>query len=279
MLKKSDNAQLFFTVVAVRMSQSPHKAKPSKQAAHNSLLGNSALIRKVQTLLDKEIPNSQTRFSERLTQNMDFSSSLKLSELHGHLRILDKKSASKSTESHDVKAQLKIKSDALNAAFDRVQRAILQMIDQSFDAEFEQPRYPLPKLNVENGKPDLSVYQAFYSAQQKEMSAKIQGLRTYIRETLSASSVNMAKLALLDLTLEETIGFPLRSGFGAVTKVLLQYTQRLEKDWQSHDQQELFQERGSIDFFNELRQLLLAELDLRLQPVQGMLDAFNHEVN
>ena len=134
-------------------------------------------------------------------------------------------------------------------------------------------------MNIENGKPDLSVYQAFYVAQQKDMSAKIQGLRSYIRETLAAASANMAKLALLDITLEETIGFPLRSGFGAVSKVVHHYTQRLENAWQNHAQHELFQESGSSDFFNELRQLLLAELGLRLQPVQGMLDAFNHEVN
>ena len=278
MFKKSDNALLFLSVVAVLMSQSSHKTKPQKQRAHHSLLGNSALIRKVQTLYDKEIPHSQARFSEMLTQNMDFSSSLKLSELHGHLRILDNKSAALSAKGDDQKQMFQEKASALNAAFDRVHRAILQTIEQSFDADIEQPRYPLPKLNIENGKPDLSVYQAFYVAQQKDMSAKIQGLRTYIRETLSAASSNMAKLALLDITLEETIGFPLRSGFGAVSKVLLHYTQRLENDWQKHTQQELFQESGSTDFFNELRQLLLAELDLRLQPVQGMLDAFNHEV-
>ena len=167
----------------------------------------------------------------------------------------------------------------MNAAFGRVQRAILQTIKQSFDFKVEQPRYPLPKLNMENDKPDLSVYQAFYIAQQKEMSAKIQGLRTYMRATLAASSVNMAKLALLDLTLEETIGFPLRNGFGAVAKVLLQYTQRLEKDWQDDAQQEMIQGKDLSDFYNALRQLLLAELELRLQPVQGMLDAFNYEVN
>jgi hypothetical protein len=261
------------------MSQSSQKTKLNKQTSNNSLLGNPALIRKVQALLDKEIPNSQARFSERLTQNMDFTSSLKLSEVHGHLRILDKKSALLSVDSRELKNQLKIKSDALNAAFDRVHRAILQTIEQSFDSKVEQPRYPLPKLKMENDKPDLSVYQAFYIAQQKEMSAKIQGLRTYMREILAASSVNMAKLALLDLTLEETIGFPLRSGFEAVAKVLLHYTKRLEKDWQNDDQQEMIQGRGPSDFYNELRQLLLAELELRLQPVQGMLDAINDEVS
>ena len=261
------------------MSQPSHKTKPPKQAVQNSLLGSSTLIRKVQVLLDKEIPNSQVRFSERLTQNMDFTSSLKLSEVHGQLRILDKKYASLSNDSSDQKNQLKLKSDALDAAFNRVQRAILQTIEQSFDPEIEQPRYPLPKLKIENKKPDLSVYQAFYSAQQKDMSAKIQGLRTYMRETLAASSVSMAKLALLDSTLEETIGFPLRSGFDAVSKILLHYTQRLEKDWQNARQQELFKERGMSDFYNELRQLLLAELELRLQPVKGMLDAFNYEVS
>ncbi len=269
----------FFTVVAVLMSQASHKTKVPKNALQTSLLGSSALVRKVQTLIDKDIPINQTRFSERLTQNMDFTSSLKLSELHGHLRVLDKKMAGFSASDDGQTDQHQSKKIALNAVFERVHRAILQTINQSFDANIEQARYPLPKLIIDKGRPDLSIYQAFYVAQQKDMSAKIQGLRTYMREVLSATSPSMAKLALVDKTLEETIGFPLRGGFSAMSKVVQQYTQRLESEWQDDAQQELFQERGSSDFLNELHQLLLAELDLRLQPIQGMLDAFNHEVN
>ena len=253
------------------MSQKFSKTKPQKHKGQKSLLGSSELIRKLQHLLDKEIPQTQSRFSERLTQNMDFSSSLKLSELQGHLRVLDR------TKQVKAKAQtLEDQKKSLNAAFERVHRAILQSIEQSFDESVVQPRFPLPKINLENDKLDLSAYQVFYMAQQTEMSAKIQGLRTYVREVLSSASLNMTKLALLDQTLEETIGFPLRSGFSVISKIISKHCYKIEEQWQKHDHQEV---RGQLNqFHSELRQLLLAELELRLQAIQGLVDAFNQEV-
>lgn len=250
------------------MSQTPSKAKLPKQKASQSLLGSSELIRKLQNLLDKDLPQSQTRFSERLTQNMDFTSSLKLSEVHGQLRLLDKKvsviSAAKPADDQ---------KKALNSAFERVRRSIEKNIGQSFDLSIVQPRFPLPRIELEQEALDLSAYPKFYKAQQSEMSAKIQGLRTYVRETLSASSVNMAKLAILDNTLEETIGFPLRSGFSALSKVISKYSQKIEAQWGEGDKPAQL-----AGFHGELHQLLLAELELRLQPIQGLLNAFNQEV-
>tara|TARA_R110002167_G_scaffold51080_6_gene148133 strand:+ start:765 stop:1520 length:756 start_codon:yes stop_codon:yes gene_type:complete len=251
------------------MSQTTSKAKLPKQKVSQSLLGSSELIRKLQNLLDKDLPQSQTRFSERLTQNMDFTSSLKLSEVHGHLRLLEKKTlVSSATEPTGDQKR------ALNSAFERVRCSIEKNIEQSFDLSIEQPRFPLPRIDLEKQVPDLSAYQKFYQAQQSEMSAKIQGLRTFVRETLSASSVNMAKLALLDTTLEETIGFTLRSGFAALSKVISKYSQKIEAQWSEDDK--LAQLSG---FHNELHQLLAAELELRLQPIQGLINAFNQEVS
>ena len=83
----------------------------------------------------------------------------------------------------------------------------------------------------------------------------------------------MAKLALLDITLEETIGFPLRSGFAAISKVILKYSQKIEAQWSDSDKLAKL-----ASFHAELQQLLSAELELRLQPTQGLIDAFNQEV-
>jgi hypothetical protein len=187
------------------------------------------------------------------------------------LRVLDR------TKQVKAKAQtLEDQKKSLNAAFERVHRAILQSIEQSFDESVVQPRFPLPKINLENDKLDLSAYQVFYMAQQTEMSAKIQGLRTYVREVLSSASLNMTKLALLDQTLEETIGFPLRSGFSVISKIISKHCYKIEEQWQKHDHQEV--RRQLNQFHSELRQLLLAELELRLQAIQGLVDAFNQEV-
>ena len=83
----------------------------------------------------------------------------------------------------------------------------------------------------------------------------------------------MAKLALLDTTLEETIGFPLRSGFAAISKVILKYSQKIEAQWSKGDKPAQL-----AGFHGELYQLLSAELELRLQPIHGLINAFNQEV-
>lgn len=259
------------------MSQTPSKAKATKQKASHSLLGSPELIRQLQSLLKNELSQSQARFSERLTQNMDFTSSLKLSEVHGQLRSLERKRVSQKSD-RSPEDQKK----ALNLAFERVQRSILQNIEQSFDQALAQPRFPLPQIDFEAEAIDLSAYQNFYQAQQTEMSAKIQGLRSFVRDTLAASSLNMAKLALLDNTLEETIGFPLRSGFASVSKLIARYSQTVAAQLKESVTRE--QTSGQAlasqlaEFHEALHQLLAAELELRLQPVQGLISAFNQEV-
>lgn len=263
------------------MSQLSQKPKSNKVKANSTLLGHSELIRKVQSLMDKELPQNQMRFSEKLTQNMDFNGSLKLSELNGQLRILEKRSVGQKDISHknfEKGAPGELKAASLSAAFNRVQQSLLLNIQQSFDASVEQPRFPLPSVKRNGKEIELSGYQSFYLAQQSEMSAKIQGLRTYSRETLNAISPNMAKLALIDKTLEETIGLPLRSGFLAVSSVLKKHTLKLENKWLESDESTSDHNNFLHGLHSDLQQLLLAELELRLQPVQGLLDALNHEV-
>ena len=261
----------FLPSVYASMLQNFSKAKLQKQKASHSLLGSAELIRTLQHLSDKDLPQSPVRFSERLTQTMDFSSSLKLSELHGYLKIIEKKALQQSDGN-----SIADKKKALNSAFERVYRSILQNIEQSFDSAVEHARFSLPHTDLDKDVLSLSAYQNFYQAQQSEMSAKIQGLRTYLRETLSASNANMAKLALLDETLEDTIGFPLRSGFAAVSKIIVKHSQKIEASSKQASQDE--KENALKQFHHELHQLLLAELELRLQPVQGLINAFNQEV-
>lgn len=253
------------------MSKAFSKSRVRTQKASQGLLASSELIRNLQHMLDKDLVVGQTRFSERLTQNMDFSSSLKLSELHGYLRLLEKK-----VPKHVDDDLLQSQQKALNAAVERVSRSIIQNIDQSFDSKVEQPRFPLPIVDLEKETLDLSAYKNFYQAQQTEMSAKIQGLRSYVRETLSGSNLSMAKLSLLDQTLEDTIGLPLRSGLSVVSKVISTHSQKIQMSLSQLAETD--KNMALVQFHNELHQLLLAELELRLQPVHGLINAFNQEV-
>ncbi|MFV1873989.1 MAG: DUF3348 family protein [Oleiphilus sp.] len=258
------------------MSQISQKSKMKKPSG-SDLLGHSELIRRVQSLLAKDIPRASGRFSERLTQNMDFSSSLKLSEIHGQLRLIDKRH-SQSAQTQGSSADLAVKAESVQAALSRVKRSILLNIEQSFDDQTKQARFPLPVLCPEAENLDFSVYENFYLAHQKEMSAKIQGLRSYICETMSAASPTMAKLVLLDKTLEETIGLPLRRGFSALNFVMQQHAQVIQTACHDSKTNTKVKQQSIDEFHVELHQFLLAELELRLQPIHGLLAAFTQEV-
>ena len=124
----------------------------------------------------------------------------------------------------------------------------------------------------------MPVAGGVYQAHQQEMSAKIQGMRRYLRECLAPVSARMAQLVYLDSTLEETIGLPLRAGFqntAPVLQVLISNTeQSLPGQAAEHSQESMLK-----PFFDQLRQLLFAECDLRLQPVIGLIEAFKQEVD
>lgn len=256
------------------------KRKPTQKRAENkaqsgSALGKHELIRQLYSLLEKGLPTETARFSERLTQNLDFANSLKLSEVPAVLKGMKIKARQQRMAPTPSGAP---SSDQLAAAYQRVYQSIQLTIDQSFNAEQAQARIPLPAPKVENGQLSLAACLTFYHAHQQEMSAKIQGLRRYLRETLAPVSVEMAQLVYLDSTLEETVGLPLRTGYSNISQALQVYREKTEQQWQQHKDQTVRQQTLLTHFYAQLQQLLLAECELRLQPLTGLIEAFNQEV-
>lgn len=105
--------------------------------------------------------------------------------------------------------------------------------------------------------------------QQRRMDMSIEALRGHVRKTLSSTSARLAQLAALDAVLEPMLGGREQRLLATVPGFLKARFAHLR---QSHPGgwQPLFE--------HELQQTLLAELDLRLQPVVGMVEALSQEV-
>ncbi|MDZ4101842.1 MAG: DUF3348 family protein [Hydrogenophaga sp.] len=105
--------------------------------------------------------------------------------------------------------------------------------------------------------------------QQRRMDMSIEALRAHVRKILSMTSARLAQLAALDSVLEPMLGGREQRLLVTVPSFL---KARLAELRQSHPGgwQPLFE--------HELQQTLLAELDLRLQPVVGMVEALSQEV-
>ena len=102
-------------------------------------------------------------------------------------------------------------------------------------------------------------------ALQRRMETAIDAFRQHARQTLAAASPQLARLAQLDATLDRLLG-------GREQRLLADVPQFLKARFEQLRQSE--PETWPATFEAELQQALRAELDLRLQPVTGLVEAF-----
>ncbi|MBC7481511.1 MAG: DUF3348 domain-containing protein [Rhizobacter sp.] len=110
----------------------------------------------------------------------------------------------------------------------------------------------------------FAPYRHRYVTHQRAMEARIGRLRAKVRAALAGHSPKLRRLAALDAVLEHALSARERQLLSTVPKWLEKHFERLR-----HGQQEL---DGK-----DMQGVLLAELETRLQPVEGMIDALGNE--
>ncbi|MGO1540205.1 MAG: DUF3348 family protein [Luteimonas sp.] len=104
----------------------------------------------------------------------------------------------------------------------------------------------------------FSPFQQHIQAMQRAMQSATGRLRGDLRERLAGGCAQQARLAELDAAMEAALSPRETSLLSAVPALLAAHYER---------------EQRPATFHRELRELLLAELDLRFQPVEGLLAA------
>lgn len=116
---------------------------------------------------------------------------------------------------------------------------------------------------------DFPTYRRHYVAQQQAMEDRIAPLRARLRRVLALQSPALARLAALDAVMERLLGEPERRHLASLPALLEkrfgQWRAEAPPDDASQAWQPLFQQ--------ELEATLQAELDLRWQPIAGLLAA------
>jgi len=130
-------------------------------------------------------------------------------------------------------------------------------------------------------------YRRHYLAHQRTMDSGIHTFRIKVREVLARTSPTLAKLAALDAVFDHSLGDRERKLLSRVPSLL---ETRFKQLRQAHEQAPIAaQEAGSSAycshpmswlsrFCQELQTVLLAELDVRLEPTLGLIEAFNLEL-
>lgn len=135
--------------------------------------------------------------------------------------------------------------------------------------------------------PRFARYRRRCVALQGRMASRIGALRAQVRQVLSQASPRLAQLAELDAALEQAFGEREQKLLATVPALverrfdalLCAHVPELEASGRQEDPDVLRQPGSWLDTFErDLREILLAELDMRLQPVRGLIEAFSNEI-
>lgn len=150
--------------------------------------------------------------------------------------------------------------DWAGAALARLQAELTAAFDDALlareSAEPAPEGLPLPDL--------LAPYRLHHAQQQRSMAARIATLRERLRPHLADSSGALARLAQLDALFERGTAAQERERLASLPALLSRRAERHHaaspRGWRA-------------PFWADLQRLLRAELDLRLQPVLGLMQA------
>jgi hypothetical protein len=134
----------------------------------------------------------------------------------------------------------------------------------TLDREARQLRQALARA-IAAGAPaeDGGTLRSRYTAQQRAMDARIGPLRGRVRAALAARSAALGRLAALDAALEQILGPRERQLLSTVPGLLERHFQRSPPS----------DAATAVGVEPLVQRVLLAELDHRLQPVEGLLEA------
>lgn len=216
-------------------------------------LNDSALIRLLARLGAPEVRESRQVTADRLSQWLGWTDALSLSA------ALDgAPSGASARPAAQQLRQLSAEEREVNRVWTALRDAIAEPV-KAFEPDG-----------------DFAPHRRRYLARAQAMDTAIGPLRARVRAALAASSPTMARLAGVDVVMEQALGKHERSLLAGVPALLEKHFKRLRKNEEDNDND------GATDgqppkwlalFRKDLQDVLDAELDFRMQPVEGLLEA------
>ena len=206
----------------------------------------SALIRLLVQLTDADAPEPKQAFAERLSQWLAWTDAISLSA------ALNARPEAAPARRPGTGASI----DAQESDFRRVKAALASAITDD--------RTPVDAAS------DFSSHRRRYVARQQAMEAGIGPLRERLRAALAAASPAMARLAAVDAVMDQVLGEQEHLLLSTVPRLLEMRFERLRQD----DPDSWARPGGGFEVFGkDMQAVLLAELEIRLQPAEGLLEA------
>jgi hypothetical protein len=209
------------------------------QVSRRTGFTGSALVRLLARLTETGVPESRQAFTDRLSQWVSWTDAISLAG------ALDGNAA-------DAASGQRADFSAIEAECNRAKSALVHAIGVAMDQATE-----------------FSPYRQRYLSRQQAMDAAVGPLRERLRERLSAGTSTMARLASVDAVMEQVLGVHEHRLLNTVPGLLEKHFARLRKANEAAEGDT----RWLDAFRKDMQGVLLAELDIRFQPVDGLLEA------
>ncbi len=240
-----------------------------------------ALIRLLARLSEVEVPESPQAFADRLSQWLGWTDAIALST------ALNGSPAPATAPSADARVS---PANAEEGECARVRAALAKAIAEdsvfaplatsqaagkrSAAAAPAQAPAALPP----DAEPDFTPYRLRYHARQQAMDAAIGPLREKLRSRLVArKSPALGRLAAIDAVMEQALSEQERRLLAGLPALLEKYFERLRRQHEAEQADNPDTSTAAAlwlqRFGKDAQGVLLAELELRYQPVEGLLSA------
>jgi hypothetical protein len=239
------------------------------QAPQRTAFNGPTLIRLLARLTDADVIESRQSLSDRLSQWIHWTDAIALS-----------------TALNDNPPGVASAARAFGSAEEnecaRVRISLAKAI--AGDSAFATGRRHEPSQGgPADAALDYPVFRQRYLSLQQAMETGIGNLRSRLRDMLAARTPDLSRLAVVDAVMERALNPRERSLLASVPVLLAGHFERLRHAAQetpadaplSGDAESPAPAPGAwLDVFRkDMQSVLLAELDVRLQPVEGLLAA------
>ncbi|KVE32541.1 DUF3348 domain-containing protein [Burkholderia sp. TSV86] len=246
-----------------------------EQAPQRSALSGPTLIRLLARLAEIDVPEPRQSLSDRLSQWLGWTDAITLSS------ALNVKPPA--TADHARPAAAGRDAERLCA---RTRASLAEAIVGPADAKRNraQPHRAVARdaAAAAPATADYAEFRQHYLSMQQAMQMDIGTLRARLRSMLATATPRLARLAALDAAMEQALGAREQKLLACVPALLGTYFTRLR----NAEQQALAADAPAsqsgppvaagawLDTFrHDMQRVLLAELDIRFQPVEGLLAA------
>lgn len=221
---------------------------------------SSALVRQLAGWLPEGVSAPRQDVAERLGQWLNVNEAIALRTTQATVAAAGAAAARRATPPDDPAALY----TALQQELQRTRAVLTQSITMRDPSHQPDP----DDLDIE-----WALFHQRLGDQQRRMALSVEALRGHVRQALAQSTPELAQLAALDAAMEPLLAGREQRLLNALPAVLKARFVALRQQATDPSDTAADDLHWLQTFAHELEQTLLAELDLRLQPVIGLIES------